>query len=161
MITATQFFFNLGNNDRLTLEASKPIHEAWLKATPEQRTQLRTDCMAHYIMGNMKCDRKESDRILSQSRTERTKAAQKAYRTANERFTYHVSRENKKVKTNAPTHYRITPAYRALAMDFLGEFEGETLDEQIKAAGFTAAQDAAPTAKRGLRFTKLIPPGCG
>ena len=135
-ISATQFFFNLGNNDRLTLQASQPIHAAWVKATPEQRTQLRTDCMAHYIMGKLQCSRDEADRILSQTRDERDEAAQRAYRTANERFTYHVSRDNKKVKeaTPAPTHKRISTAYREAAMTFLSEFAGETLDEQIKAA---------------------------
>ena len=32
-ISATQFFFNLGVVDGLTLEASTPIHKAWLAAT--------------------------------------------------------------------------------------------------------------------------------
>ena len=135
-MTATEFFFNLGNNDRLTLEASKPIHDAWLKATPAQRAQLRADCMAHYIMGKLRCDRTKADRILSQSRTERTTEAQSAYKVANERFTYHVTRENKKVKPTATeqTSHRIPPNLREAAMDFLGEFEGETLAEQIKQA---------------------------
>lgn len=106
-ITATQFFFNLGKNDRQTLEASKPIHDAYCKASPAQQRQLRTDCMAHYIMGNLECDRKEADRILSQTRTERSIKAQKAYRVANERFTYHVSRTNKKVEPQDKTSNRI------------------------------------------------------
>lgn len=106
-ITATQFFYNLGHNDRQTLEASKPIHDAYRKATPAQQKQMRADCMAHYIMGNLDCTRIEADRILSQTRTERSSKAQKAYRTANERFTYHVSRTNKKVQTEAETSNRI------------------------------------------------------
>jgi len=125
-LSATQFFFNLGNNDRLTLEASKPYHEAWLKATPAQRTQLRTDCMAHYIMGNLKCDRTAADRILSQSRTERTAKAQLAYKVANERFTYHVSRNNKKVKKvtqTQPKSTRLSAEMRAVAEAYLSWFD--------------------------------------
>lgn len=122
-LSATQFFFNLGNNDRLTLEASKPIHASWLRATPAQRNQLRTDCMAHYIMGKLQCDRTAADRILSQSRTERTKAAQLAYRTANERFTYHVSRDNKKVKQTQPKSTRLSAEMRAVAEAYLSWFD--------------------------------------
>ena len=122
-LSATQFFFNLGNNDRLTLEASKPIHASWLRATPAQRIQLRTDCMAHYIMGKLQCNRTAADRILSQSRTERTKAAQLAYRTANERFTYHVSRDNKKVKQTQPKSTRLSAEMRAVAEAYLSWFD--------------------------------------
>jgi len=121
-LTATEFFFNLGNNDRLTLEASAPIHASWLKATPAQRKQLRTDCMAHYIMGKLQCDRIVADRILSQSRTERTAKAQLAYRTANERFTYHVARTNNKVIKPA-TSQRISAEHRKAAQAYLALFE--------------------------------------
>lgn len=131
-ITATQFFYNLGNNDRQTLEASKPIHDAYRKATPAQQKQLRTDCMAHYIMGKLQCERIEADRILSQSRTERSDKAQKAYRVANERFTYHVSRDNKKVKPQAETSYRISAAHRKAAQDYLKQFDGD-IQEAIRA----------------------------
>lgn len=122
-ISASQFFFNLGNNDRLTLEASTPIHKAWLTATPEQRKQLRADCMANYIMGKLQCERKAADRILSQSRDDRTKAHQAAYRCANERFTYHVSRDNKKVKPVEHKSNRISRAHREAAQAYLALFE--------------------------------------
>ena len=122
-ITATQFFFNLGVVDGMTLEASTPIHKAWLTATPEQRKQLRFDCMAHYIMGKTKCDRTAADRILSQSRTKRTEAEQRAYRTANERFTYHVSRDNKKVKPAPVQSFRISREARDAGNAFLAMFD--------------------------------------
>ena len=122
-ITATQFFFNLGNNDRLTLEASKPFHDAWLAATPEQRKQLRSDCMAHYIMGKTKCDRTAADRILSQTRTKRSREGQLAYRSANEKFTYHVSRDNKKVKPAPVQSFRISREARDAGNAFLAMFD--------------------------------------
>lgn len=36
-----------------------------------------------------------------------------------------------------------------------------SIDEQIKAANYVSSQTAASTPKFGLRFTKLVPPGCG
>lgn len=126
-ITATEFFYNLGVVDGLTLKASTPIHKAWLTATPEQRKQLRFDCMAHYIMGKTKCDRKAADRILSQTRTKRSREGQLAYRSANEKFTYHVSRDNKKVKpapAPAPVQsFRISREARDAGNAFLAMFD--------------------------------------
>jgi hypothetical protein len=129
----THFFFNLGNNDRLTLDASKPLHTAYAKGDATQRTTMRKECMVAYIMGKLAVSDKVADRILSQTRTERGEKQQNAYRLANERFTYHVSRTNNKVKPQAKS-YRIDPKMRDTAMSFLAEFEGETLVEQIKAA---------------------------
>ena len=133
-ITHIEFFNRLGNNDRLTHSASKPLHDAYIKGTPWQRNAMRKECMVAYIMGNLKVSETVADRILSQSRTERSEKEQKAYRVANERFTYHVSRTNAKVKPQEAKSYRIDPKMRDTAMSFLAEFEGETLAEQIKAA---------------------------
>lgn len=36
-----------------------------------------------------------------------------------------------------------------------------SIDEQITAAGHVAGESAKSTPKRGLMFTKLVPPGCG
>lgn len=36
-----------------------------------------------------------------------------------------------------------------------------SIDDQIAAAGFVAGQVAADKPHRGLRFTTLVPPGCG
>ena len=132
-ISHIQFFINLGNNDRLTLDASKPLHMAYAKGDAWQRNTMRKECMVAYIMGNLKVLESVADRILSQTRTERSDKHQKAYRIANERFTYHVSRTNNKVKPQAKS-YRIDPKMRDTAMSFLAEFEGKTLVEQIKAA---------------------------
>ena len=122
-ISATQFFFNLGVVDGMTLEASTPIHKAWLAATPEQRKQLRFDCMAHYIMGKTKCDRKAADRVLSQTRTKRSREGQLAYKAANEKFTYHVSRDNKKVKPAPTQSFRISREARDAGNTFLAMFD--------------------------------------
>jgi hypothetical protein len=132
-ISHTQFFINLGSIGRQTEEASKPLHMAYTKGDATQRTTMRRECMAGYIMGKLAVSDKVADRILSQTRTERSEKQQNAYKAANEQFTYHVSRTNNKVKPQAKS-YRIDPKMRDTAMSFLAEFEGETLVEQIKAA---------------------------
>ena len=133
-VTANEFFFNLGKNDRLTLDASKPLHEAYVVGDTAQQQGMRQACMAHYVMGKLTVSRGVADRILSTPRTERTEREQCAYRVANERFTYHVSRTNNKVSKPAAASYRINPKMRDTAMRFLAEFEGESLAEQIRAA---------------------------
>jgi hypothetical protein len=138
-VTANEFFFNLGKSDRLTLEASKPLHESYKRGDGAQQKEMRQACMAHYVMGKLAVSRVVADRILSTPRTDRTDREQCAYRVANERFTYHVSRTNNKVANtkvakSAAASYRIDPKMRDTAMRFLAEFEGESLAEQIKAA---------------------------
>ena len=129
----TLFFFNLGNNDRLTLDASKPLHTAYAKGDAWQRNTMRKECMVAYIMGKLAVSDKVAGRILSDTKTERSVEEQKQYKCANEQFTYHVSRTNNKVKSQAKS-YRIDPKMRDMAMSFLAEFEGENLNAQIKAA---------------------------
>ena len=41
----------------------------------------------------------------------------------------------------------------------MGEVEQHSLKDQIAADQYLAAKAAARTKKRGLRFTKLVPPG--
>ena len=45
-----------------------------------------------------KVNAKEADRILSQTKDERTADHQKAYKRANSRFAYHIKRDVKKAK---------------------------------------------------------------
>jgi hypothetical protein len=47
---------------------------------------------------------------------------------------YHVTDHLPKADAAPATHKRIDKAAKAMAMDFLGNFEGENLQEQIKKA---------------------------
>ena len=49
IVSHNDFFFNLGACDRMTLIASKPLHDAYVKATPEQRRDLRQRAVLHHI----------------------------------------------------------------------------------------------------------------
>ena len=91
-ITTTQLFFALGQAERLTREATAQAHRDYTKSTPEQQAQLMHDCIAQFIMGYTNCTLKAAERILSQSRDDRTKDAQDAYYKGYSKFRYHIIR---------------------------------------------------------------------
>ena len=134
-VTLSQFAFNLGKADRLTTEASLPFHMAYNKATPEQRAQLKHDWQVGYIMGKVNVDEQTAERILSRGKGAGvSKAHIKAVDISYSSFRHHVVRTTKSKSEGESTHQRISRAERTLAMDFLGNFNGENLAEQIKAA---------------------------
>jgi hypothetical protein len=91
-ITTTQLFFALGQAERLTRDATAQAHKDYTKSTPEQQAQLMHDCIAQFIMGYTNCTLKAAERILSQSRDDRTKDAQDAYYKGYSKFRYHIIR---------------------------------------------------------------------
>ena len=91
-ITTTELFFALGQAERLTREATAQAHRDYTKSTPEQQAQLMHDCIAQFIMGYTNCTLKAAERILSQSRDDRTKDAQDAYYKGYSKFRYHIIR---------------------------------------------------------------------
>ena len=131
--STTQLFFALGQAERLTKDATLQAHKDYTKATPEQQSQLRHDCLVQFIMGYTQCSSKAAERILSQSRDERSKQAQDAYYKGSSKFSYHIIRPT---KGDAPAtrKARISKHTRDAAETFLAEFEGETLAKQIDAA---------------------------
>jgi hypothetical protein len=93
----TELFFALGQAQRLTHAATLGAHKDYKKATPEQQAQLRHDCLVQFIMGALSTEKKPctvemAERILSQSRDDRTKEAQAAYYQGNSKFRYHIIR---------------------------------------------------------------------
>lgn len=88
--TYTEFAHAVGHNDRYTQEASQPFHNEYVSMTPEGRKRMFKDWQVNYLTG--KFGNKVADRILSQSRDDRTEEHQKAYKRANAQFDYHVKR---------------------------------------------------------------------
>ena len=91
-ITTTQLFFALGQAEQLTHSATLGAHKEYTKASPEEQKQLMHDCITQFIMGYLKCTLKVAERILSESRTERTKESQTAYSKGYSKFRYHIIR---------------------------------------------------------------------
>ena len=108
-ISTTALFLALGQSERLTMNATLGAHKAYAKSTPEQQAQLMHDCIVQYIVGYTECSEKAAERILSQSRDDRTKEAQAAYYKGYSKFRYHIIRPDaepessgRKVKVIAP-----------------------------------------------------------
>jgi len=129
------FAFNIGEHTRLTRDASTPLHKAYTKAEPEQQKDLRTRWMLNHLRGALAVTAKVAERILSEGKAAGVKPEHiKAIDKASSDFRYHIVRPEGKA-VQAPTkHNRVSVAHREAAMTFLGEFEGETLAEQIKQA---------------------------
>jgi len=108
----TELFFALGQAQRLTHAATLGAHKEYKKSTPEQQKQLMHDCIVQFIMGYTECDLKAAERILSQSRDERSKKSQDAYYKGYSKFRYHIIRpetapalpesSGRQVKVSAP-----------------------------------------------------------
>ena len=136
-LSINRFAFNLGNANRLTREASMPFHKAYISATPEQQAHLRHEWQVGYIEGNLRVDAATAERILSRGKGAGVKAAHiLAIDVAYSSFRHHVVRKTKaKAQAQAETvRHRISTQMRETAMDFLGNFEGKNLEEQIHAA---------------------------
>jgi hypothetical protein len=134
-LTYAQFAHDLGAHQRLTLAVSLVWHKQWLKATPQTRTAMREEFMANFTMGLLECTMPQAVRILTATISQRTKAQHAAYMAASQKFKYHISRDGVKSATSTPVSQpRISTVLRSAAMDFLGNFEGESLEAQIKQA---------------------------
>ena len=94
-VTLNQFAFQVGTNDALTRKYSTVWHEQYITMDKQQQKVVRLDFLQGYITGNLKVSSKESDRILSLTRYERTKEQQLSYLRASSKFIFHISRTEK------------------------------------------------------------------
>lgn len=94
-LTYAGFARDVGAHDQLTLEVSTVWHREYVKADAATRTARRDEFILNFMIGT-KCPEAKAKRIMEQSRTERTKDAQKLYDRARAKFTYHIVRPVKK-----------------------------------------------------------------
>jgi hypothetical protein len=139
-VSHNQFFFNIGNNDYLTLEASKPLHDAYAKGTPEQQRDLFARAVFNYTLGAMgfKADDtkgiKTVEGIIAKTRTARTKAQELIVNRAGQKARYHLVNRGKPVQAKKPNSGKVhfTIEQRSAVDNALASFEAETLAEQVK-----------------------------
>ena len=120
-LSIQSYAFLVGDTKRKTREGSLPYHVAYTGADAFQRKDLRDRWMLGHVMGSLDIDEIKADRILSKSRTERTKAQQDAYKQASADFSYHVIRPEPKAVTTKSN--RISAAHRKAAEAYLALFE--------------------------------------
>ena len=120
-ISIDLFAKRLGRISGQTREASLPYHVAYKGADAFQRKDLRDRWMLNHVVGSLAISEKLAERILSKSRTERTKDQQSAYAKASADFSYHVIRpEQKPVEQKS---MRISTKHREAAQAYLKLFE--------------------------------------
>jgi len=135
VITTTQLFYALGQAERLTRVATLQAHKDYTKSTPEQQEQLMHDCLVQFIMGYLSTEdkpftQKAAERILSQSRDDRTKDAQDAYYKGYSKFRYHIIRPEADLPESSGRQVKVAVP-KALVDSFVDE---------IVSAGLTKAQ---------------------
>jgi hypothetical protein len=131
-ISTTALFLALGKAERLTRDATLGAHKEYTKSTPEQQAQLMHDCLVQYIIGYTECSQKAAERILSQSRDDRTKQAQEAYYKGYSKFRYHIIRPNDEPESSGRQVKVVAPrkVFKAVL--------SEVLDSGITKAEFDA-----------------------
>ena len=136
VMTTTQLFFALGQAERLTRAATVQAHKDYTKSTPEQQAQLMHNCLVQFIMGYLSTEEKPfsekaAERILSQSRDDRTKDAQEAYYKGYSKFRYHIIRPEAEAEPESSGRQVKVAVPKALVDSFVDE---------VVNAGLTKAQ---------------------
>lgn len=125
---------SIGNNDAKSAEIAATIRKAWLKAKPEAQAEIAAEFKIGYIAGKERISLSEAQAIFEAGKGAgaiNPGAIDRAYSA----FVYHIVQgKAKPAPQPAQKRHRIAPAMRTLAMDFLAEFEGENLNEQITKA---------------------------
>jgi hypothetical protein len=130
-LSIQQFAFNVGTTARKVREAADPFHTAYAGGTPTQQADLRKRWMLGHLEGQ---GFTSAERILSEGKGAGAKPAHiKAIDRASSDFRYMVVRPVKAAPVQAKS-MRLSKELRSSAMDFLANFEGESLEDQLKQA---------------------------
>ena len=131
LVNINTFAFNLGKAKRMTLAASLPFHNAYVKADDAGKAQLRREWMLGYVAGLLNVTPKKSESILSEGKgkdSNNTHEQMKAIDSASTNFREHVVRPEG--TANQTKKVRVPAALRSAIKALLDE--GYTA-EQIKA----------------------------
>lgn len=79
-LTLSQIAYELGVYDRLSTEATLPLHQTYVAADKAQQAEMRRDFMIQYVAGNLHVDATVAAVIVAEGRGEHSKnnAAKKA-----------------------------------------------------------------------------------
>ena len=123
----------IGKKDAQSEALALVIRKAYAKAKPEAQAELAREFKIGYISGREKVSLAVATKIF-----EAGKGADAINVGAIDRATsglnYHIVCKVVNKPAEPVKHKRVSTERRALAMDFLGNFKGENLQEQIKEA---------------------------
>jgi allophanate hydrolase subunit 2 len=100
-LTLTQMAQAVGSADRLGLDQSQHLHEAFKKADEASRRSMRTEWIVQYLVKNLKVSGSIAEKIFEKSRDQRTKDQQSRVKRASDQFGYHISRIKGKATTSS------------------------------------------------------------
>ncbi len=130
-LSIKQFATNVGNHTTAIREAADAFHKAYTSATPTQQGALRKEWMLGHLEGQGVSN---PERMFSLGKGAGAKPeAVKAIDRASSDFRYYVVRPVK-AKAKPAAQQRISKVHTAAAMDFLANFEGDSLEAQLKQA---------------------------
>ena len=116
-VSFSQFAFGLGKQDDLLRESSLVWHLEYVKGDSATRKARQDEWIVNYFMGNLKVTQSVAERILSKSRTQRTKDQQASYYRAYSDFRYHIVRpENKKASSSSQASSQVDVVEKALEL---------------------------------------------
>ena len=122
---------SIGNNDAKSSDLAIAIRKAYAKAKPEAQAEIAFEFKVGYIAGRERISISDAQAIF-----EAGKGADAINAGAIDRavsgFRYHII--DGKTKAAPAKQMRISSEARAIAMDFLGNFEGKNRTEQITKA---------------------------
>jgi hypothetical protein len=124
---------SIGNKDASTAELAATIRKAYVKAKPDVQAEIRADFHIGYIAGRDRVSISDATAIWQAGKGDGAINAP-AIARAVAAWKYHVADHFAAPESAPVKRNRISTEHRAMAMDFLGNFEGESLQEQIKAA---------------------------
>ena len=123
----------IGKKDATTADKIIAIRKAWLKAKPEAQAEIVYEFKVGYISGRDRTSISQAEAIVQAGKGEGAINAPAIVRAV---AAWHdqVMKGVAKATDTAQSRKRVSSERRALAMDFLGNFEGKNLQEQIKQA---------------------------
>jgi hypothetical protein len=138
MTTATktigiqQFGTIIGTADRTSYTDTAPFRAEYTTGDTTVRAAMKEQFIVGYLMGNLSVDEAKAKVIFAKGRAGSVASAA-AFGRGRSQFTYHVI--TVKAGGNAKHEPKaFTKAQKARAKDFAAEFEGATLNEQVRAA---------------------------
>jgi hypothetical protein len=118
-ITFPQFANGLGKQARLLRDTSLVWHKEYVASDAEGKTAYLQEWLVNHLQGAMEITQHVAERILSKSRTQRSKVEQDAYYKAYSDFRYHIIRPElakKKSATSSGVSKQVDVVEQALAL---------------------------------------------
>lgn len=102
LISMNEFARRVGEQARLTREASLPLHRAYAAAEPERQGEMRISWLLNHLNGQG-YSAKRAEAVCAASRVDRSVDEQRDYDKARQDFAYHIVRAVKSPKAEPKT----------------------------------------------------------